>query len=241
VPWIRASGLERVIACPAAGHLAQIDSPPGEAAKWGTAVHEWAETGRIPEEYEKLFERRLRALKKAGLSREDFWPEGGRHEVAVALGMVNGVPVVEEFEGTLEERDAWKAAQPEYMAVGTTDYFGDLLGVPVVKDLKTGREVADNPLDTAQQQFYATYLSLKLNAPEVHSAFVHWPRYPADGVPYHVWAPRPWTYMQAVVFLEELEEARRRTLRSRERSRGPDARPGSHCQWCKAAAACPIT
>lgn len=235
MPWSRASELERVLACPAAGHLPRLELvKTSDAADWGTSTHCWKETGKPWEQYAKVFERRLAALEKAGMSRESLWPADGRHEVAVAVAC--GGWAFLEHEGDLAERDAWKQSFDQTFAVGTADYFGQLTGQWWVDDLKTGREVPTDPRELVQLQFYGSYLVRKHDVDEVLLSITHWPRYPADGAPVRYWAE--WTEDDADVFLEQLGRARRAVLNS-SKLPYPDARPGAHCCYCPAQAHCP--
>ncbi|MBA2630532.1 MAG: PD-(D/E)XK nuclease family protein [Thermoleophilaceae bacterium] len=238
------------MACPAAGHLprlAKVSERAQDAAAWGTMMHAWSETGELPKGLSKrtmeAFLKRMTALEKAGLTREMLWPPAdGEHEVVVALGLVDGQPDLGELVGgTLEERDAWKALQPATSVVGTIDYRGWLFDLRWIDDLKTGRDDSP-PLDRPQMKFYASYHALKENAP-VRTSITHWPRSPADGLPQRtrgLWGT--WTAIEALEFLHEMEKARRRLVRSRERSaegHEPDARPGEHCTYCPSQMRCP--
>lgn len=246
MPWARASELDRLLACPAAGHLPRLEvvrDSPNYAAQWGTAMHAWKETGEFPEtdnaRTRKAFEDRLTVLAESEYkTREGLWAPAGTHERAVALALIDGVPVLDEcLAPTAEERDAWKFAKDDHYAVGTCDYDCGLLERWWVDDLKTGREVPTNPLELAQMKFYATYFALREKT-SVMVSLTHWPRSPASAPPKRRFAKKPWTVFDAEEFVEELEAARKRILRSRS-LKVADARPGSHCNWCPASARCP--
>jgi hypothetical protein len=210
-----------------------VVSERAQAARdWGQSVHALVETHGDTREPALL--RRLRAAGgRPGL--EVLYPPEGRHEVTMSWepsGWITAPALA-----TRDEREAWKAARPETACTGTADYIGTVLGDPWLDDLKTGREVPDDPLELNQMRYYASYLARTTDRPVLVS-LTHWPRYPADGKPRRVWAPRPWTPEDAVTFLNELEDARTRAARSRGLPEA-DARPGPHCFFCPSQHRCP--
>lgn len=245
-PWARASELDRLLACPAAGHLPRlvvVGDSPNYAAQWGTAMHGWKETGQFPEtdnaRTQKAYSDRLQILAESKYkSREGLWSSAGTHERAVALAVIDGVPRLEEYLApNADGRDAWKMSKDDRYCVGTCDYDGELLERWWVDDLKTGREVPDNPLDLAQMRFYATYFALRERT-SVMVSLTHWPRSPASAPPKRKFAKKPWTLFDAEEFVETLEKARRSILRSRG-LKVADARVGEHCSWCPSMERCP--
>lgn len=244
MPWARASELDRLMACPAAGHLPRLVEigPPSSAAQWGTAMHAWKETGEFPPtdnaRTKKAYDDRLAILQSIGQTREGLWPEAGTHERAVALALIDGVPTLDEFVGgTVAERDAWKLAKDHRYVVGTCDYDCGVIERWWVDDLKTGREVPNNPLDLAQMRFYATYFALREKT-SILVSLTHWPRSPASSEPTRRFSKKAWSVFDAEEFVETLEKARRAVLRSRG-LKVADARPGDHCSYCPASARCP--
>lgn len=237
--WARASELDRLLNCPASGHLPRLAFPSesrDSAAEWGTAVHGWKEGRPMPEKWRAVWKRRETALAGAGLTVEDLWP-GGTHEIPVALTSVGGVVrVMRALEHGHGTGNVWKAAQPPEYVTGSLDFLGEQYGTPWVDDLKTGREVPEDPLALNQMRFYATAALYLTHAPEVLVSLTHWPRYPADGLPrrgeYAVW-----TRDDARAFTERLETARLDYEFSR--ATEPDARPGDHCLYCPCAYVCP--
>lgn len=244
MPWARASELDRLLACPAAGHLPRLEvvGEPSYASKWGTAFHFWKETGEFPHtdnsRTAKAYADRLEVLEEAGKSREGLWPTVGQHERAVAIALIDGVPKLEEYGApTADGRDAWKMSKDERYCVGTCDYDCGLLERWWVDDLKTGREIPADPLQLAQMKFYASYFALRDSVP-VAVSLTHWPRSPADAPPKRRYAKKVWTVFDAEEFVEQLEKARRAVVRSRG-LKVADARPGAHCSYCPAMSRCP--
>ena len=240
-PWTRASSLDRSVACPASTHLAQLVAPSErsqDAARWGTMLHHWKETGEWLEDTQPVRRRRA-ALVAGGVSREDLWPITGAHEVAFALHTANKLAVRCDLP-TREEKEAWKLSFDESWITGTCDYLGDLLGEPWVDDLKTGKyglHAEADPWDLWQMRFYALCAAMFTGADRVHVSLTWWPRYPADGVPLQIWA-EPVTATELLgLTLPLLETARRAAVASRLLT--PDAQPGDHCTFCKSRTSCP--
>lgn len=238
MPWTRASELDRAIVCPASTHLVRIrhkSEAARKAADWGTVIHDWKETGKWPDG--RVYERRQRALDAAGVSRDMLWPaDSGRHEVAFALHSKNRI--VAQHVGTKEEREAWKQTCEAEWVTGTTDWWGDYLGVPWVDDLKTGKAeyLKKDPWDHWQLRFYALCAVMLTGADECMVSLTHWPQYPADGVPVRYWARAPREELLGMT-LPLIEHARLNALRSKEVEVEPVV--GPQCTFCDCAANCP--
>jgi hypothetical protein len=235
VPWSRASGLERAIACPASTHLPVIRDNPGEAAVWGTLVHSWKETGQ----WHKTLaaRRRAAALAGAGLTRDTLWPStAGTHEVSYALNTASRI--CDRYEGPASGRDGWKLSFDDNWITGTADWVGDILGDAWIDDLKTGSYVPSNPWDLWQLRFYALCAALLGGQEAVQISITHWPRYPADGAPHRIWAPPVQRGELLGVTLPLLEMARQAAVESK-RAGVPVTQTGDHCHWCRAKPNCP--
>ncbi len=208
----------------------------GDAAAWGTAVHQWKERGLL----EDVVDPHLRQLLgKRGLGfltdiRERFWPEGeGLHEVCLRVGP-DGVGVAETFTGSQHLRDAWKAAAPEDHVTGTADWLGTYFGEAWVDDLKTGREPP--PPDCPQNRIYA----LGYPSGPVNLSITHWPRYPVTGTPKREWAVL--TSRQLEATRRDVSTAYRNHLEARGSlllGEAPLPVPGDHCDYCPSKPFCP--
>lgn len=235
MPWSRASELERAILCPGSAHLERTpDTRDKTAANWGTNVHAWKETGEWWEDTQ-VTRRRQAALIAADMSRSTLWPGTTGHEVSLALR--TSVRTVETFSGHHEARESWKKGWDANWLTGTADYIGDLFGTPWIDDLKTGKEVPEDPWDLWQLRFYAVCVMI-LNplATEVLTSITHWPRYPADSAPRRLWsAPIPREEVMGTT-LGLLEHGRRNIEASKKSLR---VYPGAHCTYCSAAPGCP--
>lgn len=257
-PWTSAGRLERAALCPASGHLPRQEDEPGDAAIWGKVVHSWKETGVWPTDSPyriSTLERRETALVVGGTSRETLWPsEIGVHEFKVAVSPTNwDWDTVNRVGSDEEARLAWKNQYPEEYAVGISDWFARLdeqrveelemqgitayVGQPWIDDLKTGREIPDDPLILIPQRLYATAGALYTQEP-VLCSLTHWPRSPADGIPRRVWSPNPWGVVQAERFQKKLKRVHLRVLESKE-AKIPNTVPGEHCRYCPSMVFCP--
>lgn len=235
-PWARASELDRAIMCPGSTHLARVTDSSGEAAKWGTIVHSWKETGEWPDN-SLMYRRRTQAIASSGLSRESLWPStSGTHEVAYALNTQSRI--CDKYSGPREGADAWKASFDDNWITGTADWVGDLLGDAWIDDLKTGREIPSDPWDLWQLRFYALCAVMLTGADTARVSLTHWTRYPADAAPRRVWAPAVTREELLGTTLPLLETARQAAHLSK-RSGVADVTPGSHCTWCRAKPNCP--
>lgn len=235
MPWTRASELERAILCPGSAHLPRTpDNRDKTAANWGTNVHAWKETGKWWEDT-LVTRRRQAALDAADLTRESLWPGSTGHEVSLALR--SSVRTVESYVGPAAERDAWKKSFDSNWLTGTADYIGEVLGTPWIDDLKTGREVPEDPWELWQLRFYAVcVMILNPDATEVLTSITHWPRYPADSPPRRLWSkPIPRAEVLGTT-LGLLEHGRRNVEASKKQLR---VFPGPQCQWCPASVGCP--
>ncbi len=176
----------------------------GEAAAWGTMLHTWKETGTFPVDTVAT-RRRLKSLAMSGVSREELYPDTGLHEISYALHTANRIVDHLWRPGlTREDREEWKAGFGPEWVTGTCDYTGDVLGDPWCDDLKSGREVTDNPWDLWQLRLYATCVAILSHADQVHVSLTHWPRYPADSVPERIWTPKPISKEEIFGFLSRV-------------------------------------
>lgn len=235
MPWSRASELERAILCPGSAHLPRTpDTRDKTAATWGTNVHAWKETGEWWEN-SLVTRRRQAALDAADLTRASLWPGLTGHEVSLALNTSD--KEVLTFAGHPEIRDSWKKGFDYAWLTGTADYIGDVLGTPWIDDLKTGKEVPEDPWELWQLKFYATcVILLNPDATEVLTSITHWPRYPADDPPRRIWS-RPIPRAEVLgTTLAELEQGRRNVEASKTRLQ---VYPGPQCTYCPAVAGCP--
>jgi hypothetical protein len=186
--WTRASATDRELRCPGSLIYQRDDSVPNEGSEWGHLVHNWKATGLVKARafypnHAALFRRKLEIVNP---QRRQYWPDGGTHEVAVAVNCLE--PKAEWATGLNEEEiDAWKAQWPDFYITGAIDYLGEILDDPWVDDLKTGKR--DSPLDDpprvrSQVWTYAlaAYL-IKRSASQVRTSITWWPRYPVAAEP----------------------------------------------------------
>lgn len=240
-PWISAGKLERAAYCPASAHLPRDEEPPGEAAEWGKVIHEWKETGKWPENTQfrkSTLVRRETALKDNGLTREELWPEEvGIHELRLAMSKSNiDWDQVARSADKDSDREAWKAQYDDRWAVGVCDWFATLDGQPWIDDLKTGKEVPDEPLTLPQLKMYSAWGAIYYDTTCLVS-LTHWPRSPADGPPVRIWSREGMTVKAARKFQAKLERIRLRVIESRDEKL--NTVPGPHCKWCPSFNYCP--
>lgn len=252
--WTRASALDRTLRC--VGSLSMPQTPEAErmsprakeGAAWGTLVHKWKATGRViasPDfpNHAKLFRKKLAHNGLANYDddqkfRDSWWPPGGLHEVSVAVDCAGqGVAWTQIEDETA--MNAWKTSMPESWITGTLDYVGQVLGDPLIDDLKSGAWPPLPPKESAQLRFYAL-AALRLHSPvdpfpgRVVLSITHWPRYPVIGLPkryYHEVLPK---------HLDKFEKMLRKAWKQHE-SGESDLTPGAlQCVFCPAKAACPV-
>lgn len=235
-PWARASAAARWLVCPASTVLPTDPDSPGEAARWGTEVHDWKAQGGVPDgpEFSVLIRKRLLAVtgtEHGEALREEFWPaEEGTHELAMAMDAVTGR--VEVFRGTSVQRDEWKLSRPDSCVTGSLDWDGELAGDPWTDDLKTGK--TPDPPDSPQNRVYGAarrsrYLSI-----------THWPRYPYQGRPHREMEGFPDRLREAT--FHDIQGAYRAHLEARGSlllGEQPRAVTGAHCRWCPSQNHCP--
>lgn len=153
-----------------------------ESRDWGNFVHKWVETGEMhgDEKKTRLLEKKLR---ESGTVREEWWPEDGQNEIALAYNIHTGEAQA-QTDGTPSDKDGWKASFDVNWIVGTLDYTADLFGTLWVDDLKTGRLVSWEDYE-AQQQFYCGVWGLvsRGEVVDTRSTLTHWPKYPVAGKP----------------------------------------------------------
>jgi hypothetical protein len=235
-PWARASAAERWLVCPASTVLPVGPDTAGEAARWGTEVHDWKATGGEPVdgEFSVLIRKRLVALTGDPTGeplRQELWPaELGTHELAVSVCAVTGRTFT--FRGTAAERNEWKWSRPESHVVGTMDWLGEMADRPWVDDLKTGK-IPDDP-DAPQVRVYGV-----AGAAEFLSV-THWPRYPLARPPSREWADFPERDRAAT--MADIRAAYRGHLEARGSlllAEPPRTVPGDHCRWCPSRPSCP--
>lgn len=245
MPFARASELDRLMTCPGSGFLARSPEVPNtrrdRAAQWGNMCHFWKETGVLPDN-EAWALPLHRKIKLSKIDRLAQWPEFGVHEVALAYNVVTGkaarcqVPIGAPGGGR-EYREHWKLAFSDEWVTGTLDYAAELLGVPWVDDLKTGRVVSIHDYEY-QQAFYvlgwtlAEYGELR----ESRSTITHWPRYPLEGRPRRLGRVLDVGYL--TTFRGELRKLRERILRGRKGAK-VKLESGSHCTFCPSKEICP--
>lgn len=208
-----------------------------EAAAYGTAAHNWKETGEFGEG------RLWTTLKKKveGVSREELWP-AGLHEVPVAYNVLSGEAKALVLPVGADVKQAWKAAMGHEWVVGTLDFAGLLLGGPWVDDLKTGR-IAEWGHYAAQQTFYLMTWTIFTEHALVpgRSTITHWPRYPL--------ATKPQRYGQVLEEADYLDfQVRLRNLYAdyvklkNLQESGMDVTPrlkeGGQCVYCPSKLAC---
>jgi hypothetical protein len=179
-------------------------------------------------------------LKVTQINKEDYWPAGGRHEVAIAINCLT--PAVYSFSGTEAEIAEWKEQWPDHYLTGALDYVGEILDDPWVDDLKTGK--ADNPLkklprDRAQMWAYAMAVSFLTTAPQVHVSITWWPRLPLNKLPVVVY--QSITREELWQWWLRLSERYKALvdLRAKPSLLLASLNTGPHCFWCPSKKHCP--
>jgi hypothetical protein len=239
VPFARASSLDRLLKCAGDAILdGGVDTRSPStlvAADWGTMGHGWKETGRVEvvNGRKSLVPLMEKKIKLSGIKREQWWPETMRHEIALA---VKPGEAYATYEGTREEKEAWKAAQSDEWATGTLDGYDWMFDVLWVDDLKTGRFVS---LEEYQEQlrFYALGAARLLDyRGPVYVTLTHWPRYPVINEPSRF--GRTIEQDELLAFEKRLSDLRDRILRARE-SKKIELVAGEHCTFCRSKTVCP--
>jgi hypothetical protein len=210
MPWVRASELDTVLACPGSLVLPRLGdeakSPKArEGAAWGHAMHSWKATGVVPETpgYPRHAELISARLKYA--DRNELWP-GGLHEVAMSRDSVTGdTRTVKALDDV-----AWKAAQSATCEVGTADYVGGLFDELWVDDLKTGAWPPTPPEHSLQLRWYTMVAWFAAGSPKTGAwgTITHWPRYPKDGSPRRL-GPAHYTAKVLLEFAERVSKVYR--------------------------------
>ncbi len=239
--WARASGLDRVIACPASTVLPRGSDERSEAAKeaaeWGTLMHHFMASGQVPKH--RLREKVL--ARAQYLPRKKLWPLGGAFETAFSLNVTNwNVTSILGSEGA----DAWKESQPWACITGSADYVSQGLFRPWVDDLKTGRRPADP--GEPQTLFYGLCLWLLAGKPDsgVDVSITAFPRYPLVGDPtrkFKELSVRDLTEFQSVLTFTFAEVCRLKAQHAGLVKIGKrDVTPNDGCGFCPAATTCPL-
>lgn len=239
MPLARASELDRLFACAGSAVLERdAPRPIGPAAQWGNLVHYWAETGGFtdltdPKDRAAVEER----VRLAGVDREALWPSGGYREVALALNVTTGESRT-LADVSLLERDEWKASFDDHWVVGTADYCGEIMDLPWVDDLKTGRFAAWEDY-AAQQTFYAlAYTRARYGAThDTRTTITHWPKYPKARPPHR--AGRVLDVGALNGFAARLSRLRESILRGREQPENFELDLGRQCLYCPSKGQCP--
>ncbi len=184
MPFARASELDRLLACPGSlllPHLATRSAYADESASWGTFCHSWKETGEFGKGRSATTLRKK--VKESGVKREELWAHG-LHEVPVAYNVLTREARALVVPVPTIQKNAWKASHGPEWITGTADYVGQLLDLPWVDDLKTGRRV-EYDYYKYQQGFYTmawTLFSMHSLTP-ARSTLTHWPKYPVAAPP----------------------------------------------------------
>lgn len=238
---MRASGSDRIIACPASLHLPQIDRGSGDAAEFGTLVHHWKETGETDPEWGKPGHIKTleKKLVESGIDREMWWPKGhGTHEVTFGINLKNLSLVLYKHEKGHDRSspDLWKKTFAKgvglYALTGSIDWCfdGDDEHLPWVDDLKTGNwpvEAEDND----QLKSYALVPWIKAGKPikwECALSITQWKKYPLHGLPVRVGTKVTgldlWEHVDRLIWSVEHPE---------EKNPSED-----NCRFCNSQAAC---
>jgi hypothetical protein len=202
---MRSSESDRAIICPSSLVLPRTSSPNARrdaAAKYGTAMHAWVETGTTDDDAV------MKKVVTSGIKREKYW-SGGNHEVTFAIDL--RTEQTWRYDGPREGADAWKLEMGKlgpYMLTGTIDFLGVHKGRPWVDDLKTGRW----PVDPEKSKQLLSYLLLswleegKPTDAVYYRSITQWPRYPLGDLPERK-GPYEVTGMELQMHLEDLRYA----------------------------------
>lgn len=210
------------------------------AAAYGTAAHAWVETGAPPPGKEG--DSVLKKVKVSGISREEFWPPTGLHEVPLAYNVVTGEARGLIYRVSAHDKGAWKAGFGDEWVVGTADYVGLLMEAPWVDDLKTGR-LAEWEHYRYQQSLYvlAWTLFTEHDLVTARSTISHWPKYPLPKKPLRFGEVLEPDYLKD--FQTRLRNLRTDYLRLVEaKERGMDVssrlKDGPQCMYCPSKTSC---
>lgn len=222
------SMLDNLAACPAMGALPFVETPVGEAAARGTAIHKYLQTGTVQDGYEADCE---------------------------AIDYEQAVPVADSDNFDLREITyCWNPETKNVQVLGINldrDYSACRYPcVPItldrvflkngtwwVVDYKTGEPP---PPDTLQLRFGAVCVAKVMKLREVRVAIVHINK---KGKVW--WSPGAGLELDSIdLSLAEREVSNivRRVQEARDKvSAGisPDVRTGPHCEYCGATASCP--
>lgn len=186
------------------------------AANYGTLVHGWVETGRVPD---CLGEKRRtkgcscdsctlqKKILLSGIRRRDWWPEG-EHEVTFALELFT--LELRYYKGPRKDANAWKARYygKSRWLTGTIDYRSKDNGRPWVDDLKTGKW----PVDYRKRQLSSYLLPSWVEEGCPYGEYYHrsisqWPRYPLDELPVRKGQAHPLRGSALAIHLDDLRWA----------------------------------
>jgi hypothetical protein len=235
---ITASGIERMLACPASVILPKVHRTNEQAAR-GTEIHRYvnavlsgtpAETAiaSVPEDHRET------------CSQIDWRGLGGdlrdvRSEVSYALNVRDRT--AREL-GVNIGRDYARFELDEWDVVGTLDIEGTRIDdVPVIDDLKSGW-VDVTPLDeNGQQRFFGAVKYVMTGSPDVEIRIA---KLLEDGT------IRPkshtLTAFDSEEFIDELEKGVSRVHEARRiylAGGTPNVTMGDHCRYCESMASCP--
>lgn len=226
--WTTASRLDRGALCPASTVLPETKSESGKGAQWGTAAHEFMETGQIPKGPETpawVTKGLADKVICSGFDRAKWYPPGA-HEVQAYLDGPN----FEDVSIVPGGHDDWPERESSIRV--KIDYVGVHEGKPWVEDLKTGRFPV--PPSALQVAAAALLVAQLVGSKAAYGTVLHWPRYPKAAPPVR---SKFYLYDEAA-----LEATREQLLLARARALQPNppAIPGEEqCRWCNCLAACP--
>ncbi len=228
--WSRSSELYRALECPASTILPRVPDESGDAAKWGTEVHRFVQTGESTHRVEKWL---ADITRFPDALREKYWP-GGHHEVALRMNEDGSCEM--KTSGSDAEREAFLDGA---LVRGRADWIGESV-VPHIVDVKTGRMPPTlRPSETPQLLFYAYCLLWELDEePGVYLSFDHWPRYPKGVEPVRIGPDYVSRAQLSEWYCNKLLPAQNAAHRPNAVN---DARPGAWCQYCRAAFYCPVS
>lgn len=236
-PVFRCSELDRLMECPGSGWLPRKEDYTGFSAAWGNVVHDWLETGLVPDTGDgKLLQKRI---EKSGTDRNVLWP-GGEHEAALAYNLVSDkvvrypTPPLPPGISRKDHIKAWKLSFDTEWMTGSLDFAGELMDSWWVDDLKTGRDVHWGDYQW-QQTAYAIMWSTHKHGGLVdgRSTVTHWPRYPVARPPNRMGALL--TTEQLTISLDKLKKLRHKVLEADNKL----LVTGSKCLYCPSAPHCP--
>lgn len=241
MPLARASELDRLLACPGSLVLPRTETRSERAilaGEYGTAVHTWKETGKYEQKFATTIKKKVEA---AGVSRDALWA-GGLHEVPLAYNVVTEEALALVLPVSNDEKTAWKAGFGNDWVVGTADYVGQILDLPWVDDLKTGR-YAEWDSYKHQQTFYALAWGLFAfhSLLPTRCTLTHWPKYPLPKPPVRLGVVLEPDYF--LDFKNKLRQLKQDVLRlTTDKERGMDVSlrlsDGEQCVFCPSKSSC---